>query len=81
MPSSQNPPPPERAGSKKIRADVGDPDVLPFRPPPIPVATFARLHNARVEGDFALARRLLGEMRAYGYSIVPIATRAKGGAR
>jgi hypothetical protein len=58
-----------------------DHGVLPFRPPPIPVATFARMHNARAEGDYALAKRLLGEMRAYGYSIVPIAMRAKGGAR
>jgi hypothetical protein len=57
------------------------PHTLPLRPEPIPVATFAELHNARAKGDFALARRLIREMRAYGYAIIPLAPRAKGGPR
>lgn len=53
------------------------PDFLPFRPQPIPVATFARLHNARAEGDSGLAKRLIRELREYGYSVVPILPRAR----
>lgn len=57
------------------------PDVLPYRREPIPITWFARLHNARAEGNYSLARRCVRELRTLGYSIVPIGTpKTKGGA-
>ena len=47
------------------------------RPEPIPVATFTRLHNALVERNYALAKRLIRELRRYGYSVAVLGP--KGG--
>lgn len=47
---------------------------------PAVVAAFADLHNALAERDFAVARRLIREMRVFGYSIVPL-DKSKGGTR
>jgi hypothetical protein len=61
----------------------GDPDVLLFRPQPIPVTWFARLHGALAERDYTLARRAIRELRTLGYSVVALGPRAKadGGTR
>jgi hypothetical protein len=73
------------AAPKRLHTeDTSDrPAVLPLRPEPIPVTMFARLHSARAEGDYDLARRCLRELRGYGYSVVVMgsAPKPKKGAR
>ncbi len=78
MTSYSNSPPPERAGSKKLRADV-DHDILPLEPDaPGPVSAFAALVRCTGERDFRGATRARKQLRALGWSCAPCGKGATG---
>lgn len=71
MSSSQIPPPPERAGSKILRADL--PPAIRTLTVPIggPVDLFARLEAAVAAADYRSATTVRRELYRCGWSIVP----------
>jgi hypothetical protein len=83
MPSSQNPPPPERAGSENPRADIPPPPSLRLQVPADgPVAAFARLVDALDIKDYRTAAAIRSELyRKLGWAIVPPPTPPWGGRR
>lgn len=72
MLSSHNSPPPERAGSKKLRADVGPLE----RDATGPVSAFAALVRCTGERDYRGATAARKALRRFGWAVAPC---SKGG--